>query len=260
MKTLRKMNKGELFEILEEALDKYNVPNFIPSDPIQLPHRFEKLQDIEIVGLWTAVLSWGNRKSIIKSGERLIELMGGEPHDFVLNHSVKERKGFEAFVHRTFNGADALYFLDFFRAYYKKHESLEQAFSGFDSLRQGMNAFHNLFFSMPSYAARTTKHIAAPEKKSACKRINMFLRWMVRDDKRGVDFGLWKNLKPSQLYCPLDVHVDRIARELGLLSRKQRDWLAVEELTNRLKRFDPEDPVKYDFALFGISIDQKTNG
>jgi uncharacterized protein (TIGR02757 family) len=188
--------------------------------------------------------------------------MNGAPHDFMMNHEEKDLKRFLDFKHRTFNATDALYFIEFFKQYYKKHESLEDAFlvnqkKTSDNLESGMTAFHDLFFSLEDAPHRTKKHIASPVRKSTCKRMNMFLRWMVRRDKGGVDFGIWKQIKPAQLLCPLDVHVERVARKLGLIKRKQTDWETVLELTENLKTFDPKDPVKYDFALFGIGVLEK---
>lgn len=258
------MNQKELKEFLDEKVHAYNRPDFILNDPVGIIHRFEKLQDIEIIGLWTAVLAWGQRKTIINKAEQLITLMDGRPHDFVLGHSAKELKAFLEFKHRTFNATDALYFLSFFKWYYQKHQSLEEAFCvgmGAEdvTIENGLNGFKDLFFSLKDYPERTKKHIASPARKSTCKRLNMFLRWMVRSDNGGVDLGLWKRIQSRQLLCPLDVHVERIGRRLGLVTRKQRDWLTVLELTDNLKAFDPTDPVKYDFALFGIGVMEKQN-
>ena len=258
-----RVNKDDfVFELLERKYHEYNNFTFIENDPISVPHRFAKKQDIEIIGFWIAMLAWGNRKSIIASGNKLVELMEGAPHDFILNHQEKDLKRFLDFKHRTFNATDALYFVEFFKQYYRKHESLEDAFLITDvrspkseaNTEVALMSFHNNFFSLEDFPHRTRKHIATPERDSTCKRLNMFLRWMVRKDKNGVDFGIWKKLKPSQLLIPLDVHVDRTARKLGLIKRKQTDWLTVLELTENLKQFDPKDPVKYDFALFGLSV------
>jgi uncharacterized protein (TIGR02757 family) len=246
-------------DLLESKYRQFNSQAFIENDPISIPHSFSKKQDIEIIAFWTAILSWGNRKSIITSANKLVILMDGAPHDFMLHHSEKDLKQFLRFSHRTFNATDALYFIEFFSNYYKKHDSLEDAFSNFLSKNSSdcepaLIGFHELFFSLEDFPHRTKKHVATPVRKSSCKRINMFLRWMVRNDKSGVDFGLWKKIKPAQLLCPLDVHVDRVARKLGLIKRKQTDWLTVLELTENLRRFDAKDPVKYDFALFGIGV------
>lgn len=248
-----------LQEYLNERADTFNQPDFIAADPISLPHRFTKLQDIEIIGLWVAILSWGQRKTIINSGNRLIELMDGAPHDFILNHLEKDRARFLDFKHRTFQPTDTLWFLEFFQQYYKNNKSLETAFAQHlnaedQTVENALRGFHDLFFADENAPHRTKKHIATPARKSSCKRINMFLRWMVRQDDKGVDFGLWQQIKPSQLLMPLDVHVDRIARRLGLLTRKQTDWLSVLELTENLRKYDANDPVKYDFALFGIGV------
>ncbi len=250
---------NDLQEYLDEQVELYNKPNFIEADPISIPHQFSKKQDIEIIGIWVAILAWGQRKTIINSGNRLVELMGGSPHDFILNHKEQDRERFLDFKHRTFQATDTLWFLEFFQQYYRKNDSLENAFSRHLSpddktVENALRGFHDLFFEDENAPHRTRKHIATPARKSACKRINMYLRWMVRQDKKGVDFGLWKDIKPSQLLMPLDVHVDRVARKFGLLERKQTDWLSVLELTENLRKFDAEDPVKYDFALFGAGV------
>lgn len=253
----------DLKDYLDEQVELYNCTDFIENDPISLPHRFSTLQDREIIGFWTAMLSWGLRKTIIKSGERLLELMDHAPYDFIMNHKEADRAPFLTFKHRTFNDIDTLYFLEFFQQYYKEHDSLETAFllapAEFD-LEQSLTQFHNTFFSYPDAPHRTRKHVANPAKKSTAKRINMFLRWMVRRDNKGVDFGVWKKMNPKDLMIPLDVHVDKVARKLGLLERKQTDWRSVKELTENLRSFDPDDPVKYDYALFGIGILQKDEG
>ncbi|MCB0640132.1 MAG: TIGR02757 family protein [Phaeodactylibacter sp.] len=252
-------------EYLDEQADRFNQPHFIEQDPISIPHQFQKLQDIEIIGFWAATLAWGQRKTIINNARRLVELMDGAPHDFILNHQEQDRKRFLDFKHRTFQATDTLYFLEFFQQYYREHESLERAFArhlspDMPNTEAALRGFHDDFFDLPVAPQRTRKHVATPARKSTCKRLNMFLRWMVRQDERGVDFGLWRNISPSQLMIPLDVHVERIARQLGLLRRKQRDWLAVEELTAQLRSFDPQDPVKYDFALFGIGVLEREQG
>ncbi len=249
-----------LKEFLDAKVVEYNRPDFIKDDPIQIPHHFSKKQDVEITAFWTACLAWGQRKTIINKATSLFEMMDNTPHDFILNHTDDDLKVFESFKHRTFNATDTLYFIHFLKSYYQKNESMETAFSSHikpsdPDVKNGLIGFHNTFFSLPEAPSRTTKHVATPARKSACKRINMFLRWMVRQDDYGVDFGIWTNIKPSQLVCPLDVHVERIARRHHLLIRKQSDWQAATELTNELKKFDPNDPVKYDFALFGIGLD-----
>ena len=211
------------------------------------------------MGFWIAMLSWGQRKTILAKGQELIELMDGEPHQFILQHNQKDRKRFESFKHRTFNYTDTLYFLTFFQDYYRQHDSLESAFSQYltpecETIEKALTGFHEYFFRLPYAPGRTKKHVSTPARKSRCKRLNMFLRWMVRKDDAGVDFGLWADINASQLMMPLDLHVERVARKYGLLTRKQNDWQAVIELTNNLRQFDPEDPVKYDFALFGMGV------
>ena len=244
---------------LDQLVEEYNHPSFIENDPISIPHQFKNQADIEIMGFWTAMLAWGQRKTIINKANELITLMDGSPHDFIKNHQEKDREALLKFKHRTFQATDTLYFLEFLQYYYQEHDSLEEAFSQHlspedQTVEKALIGFHELFFSLPYAPQRTRKHIATPSRKSSCKRLNMFLRWMVRQDEKGVDFGIWKKIKPSQLLIPLDVHVDRIARRLGLLTRKQTDWLAVIELSSKLARFDPEDPSKYDFALFGLGV------
>ncbi len=250
---------SDLQNILDHHVDQYNRPTFIDTDPISIPHRFSQLADIEITGFWVAMLAWGQRKTIINKASELIELMDGAPHQFIVQHGEKDRARFASFKHRTFNYTDTLYFLEFFQKFYQKHDSLEDAFAQFITpesphIGPALAGFHDLFFSLPDAPHRTRKHIATPARKSSCKRLNMFLRWMVRKDEAGVDFGLWKHILPSQLLIPLDVHVDRVARHLGLLTRKQTDWRAVLELTEQLRQFDPHDPVKYDYALFGMGV------
>ena len=252
------MTGNELKQYLDQSYLRYNNPSFIDNDPISIPHRFTKLQDIEISGFWVAMLAWGQRKTIINKGQELMQLMDNAPYDFVRNCSDMDLKNLTRFKHRTFNSTDALYFVDFFRRFYQKNHSLEDAFFpstvDFKGMKEALINFHHLFFDSQYAPNRTRKHIATPQRNSACKRINMFLRWMVRKDQLGVDFGLWRRIKPRDLICPCDVHVERTARQLGLVTRKQTDWRMAEELTENLKRFDTEDPVKYDFALFGLSI------
>ena len=251
-----------LKELLEEKVALFNQVEFIEHDPISLPHQFSKLQDIEIIGFWVAMLSWGRRTMIINSGKKLIDLMDGAPHDFIVNHEEKDREKFLSFKHRTFQPLDTLYFLEFLQQYYKNNTSLETAFSQHiskedETIENALIGFHELFFSLPDAPQRTKKHIATPKRKSTCKRLCMFLRWMVRQDDKGVDFGLWNQVSPSQLLMPLDVHVDRIGRRYNLIQRKQTDWKTTLELTQNLRSFDAEDPVKYDFALFGIGVLEK---
>jgi len=249
----------ELKDFLNEKVAIYNEPSFIENDPITIPHQFSKLQDIEIMGFWSSMLAWGQRKTIINKSNELIQLMDGAPYDFIINHEEKDRQRFLGFKHRTFQVIDTLYFLEFFQHFYKNNNSLETAFSQFISPKdehvgEALKGFHELFFALPDAPKRTRKHVATPIRKSTCKRLNMFLRWMVRQDDKGVDFGIWKTISPSQLLMPLDVHVDKVARRLNLLDRKQTDWRTVLELTEKLRKFDKKDPVKYDFALFGLGV------
>ncbi|MEY4702151.1 MAG: hypothetical protein RIR96_48 [Bacteroidota bacterium] len=248
--------------MLDRKVDEYNQLFFIETDPIIIPHSFSKKQDIEIAGFFAAIFAWGNRTTIINKSKELMDLMDNAPHDFVLNHQPMDLKNLLRFKHRTFNSTDLLYFIHFFHHHYKKHDSLETAFSiGLDkkdiNTENALNGFYDYFFSLLDVPSRTKKHIAAPKNKSSCKRLNMYLRWMVRNDKCGVDFGIWKNIKTSQLIMPLDLHVIRVAKRYQLLTRKQSDWQAAVELTETLKRFDPKDPVKYDYALFGMGVMEK---
>ncbi len=251
-------------DLLEEKADQYNRPDFIVNDPVSIPHRFSLKQDIEIMGFWASMLAWGQRKTIINKCLELVSLMDNAPYDFVLNHKESDLKKFLLFKHRTFNATDTLYFLHFFQQYYRKHESLEYAFShsmtaADPNIENGLVGFHNLFCDSENFSSRTRKHIATPIRKSSCKRLNMFLRWMVRKDDKGVDFGIWNSISPSQLVCPCDVHVDRVARLLGLIQRPVTDWRTAVELTSSLKLLNPADPVKYDFALFGLGIEGFAN-
>ena len=251
------MRKAELKRFLDEKAAYYNQPLFIESDPIQIPHQFSKKEDIEIAGFLVATIAWGNRKSIIKNGTRLMQLMGQAPYDFVTHFSEeKDAENLKTFVHRTFNGYDLIYFVKALQHIYKNHNGLEGVFSTFseeENLQPAIHHFKKVFFSLP-HLKRTEKHVSDPLKNSAAKRINMFLRWMVRNDSTGVDFGIWKSLSASQLSCPLDVHSGRVARSLSLLKRKQNDAKAVQELDKSLRKLDAEDPVKYDFALFGLGV------
>lgn len=247
-------------DLLEEKVEQYNKPDFISFDPISIPHRFSVKQDIEIMGFWASVLAWGQRKTIINKCLELARLMDNAPYDFVRNHQESDLKPFLDFKHRTFNATDTLYFLHFFQEYYKRYDSLEFAFGshmmpGDVTIENGLIGFHDLFSNSENFPARTRKHIATPVRKSSCKRLNMFLRWMVRKDDKGVDFGIWNNIRPGQLVCPCDVHVDRVARLLGLIKRPVINWQTATELTASLRLMDPNDPVKYDFALFGLGIE-----
>lgn len=256
---MKRMNE-RLKDFLDEQVDKFNQPDFIPDDPISIPHHFAKKQDIEIAGLFAATLAWGQRKTIINKCNELLDLMDRAPHDFVVHHKESDLKRFLNFKHRTFNATDTLVFIDFLKTHYSQHDSLESAFNinGSRSMFDSLAGFHEYVFSSPNAADRTRKHVATPVRKSACKRLNMFLRWMVRKDAKGVDFGLWQSIAPSQLICPLDVHVARVAKKLGLLKRKPNDWQAALELTKNLRIMDPSDPVRYDFALFGLGVVEKS--
>lgn len=240
--------------LLDDRVTFYNQPAFIPHDPISIPHAFTILQDIEISAFWTAILSWGLRKTIITKAKELFALMDGAPYEFVLHHREKDRKRFLQFRHRTFQPTDTIYFLEFFQNYYREHATLEDAFADHTDIRTALIQFHHRFFDHPYAPARTRKHVSTPEGNAACKRLNMFLRWMVRQDTCGVDFGLWKRIHPSKLMIPLDVHVHRVAVSLGLIDQRTTGWKAAEQLTAVLRRFDPDDPVKYDFALFGMGV------
>ena len=253
------MKTSELKALLDEKVELYNRPSFIETDPIIVPHGFSKKPDIEISGLFAAVLAWGQRITIIRKCKELLQYMDNDPHQFILHHSEHDLKSLEKFKHRTFNTTDTLYFVEFLKWYYTHHNSLEHAFKVSKkevTIEQGLINFHNLFFSLKDHPHRTKKHIATPERKSTCKRLNMYLRWMVRRDDKGVDFGLWKSISPSQLVCPCDLHVDRVARKLKLIKRKPTDWQTAMELTNNLRKFDTDDPIKYDFALFGLGIQE----
>ncbi|MEI7979228.1 MAG: TIGR02757 family protein [Bacteroidota bacterium] len=246
-------------DFLNKQVQIYNQPGFIELDPICIPHLFTKKQDIEIAGLFAAVFAWGQRTTIINKCTDLMNRMDNAPHEFVMHHSSKDLKRLLNFKHRTFNDTDLLYFISFLKFWYNQNESLETAFSNHlkpkdKTIENALNGFRGTFFSLTDVPHRTMKHIASPIQNSACKRLCMYLRWMVRNDNNGVDFGIWKNIKPSQLMIPLDLHVQRTAHKLGLLTRTQSDWKAVEELTKNLRKYDKTDPVKYDFALFGLSV------
>ncbi|HOX83181.1 MAG TPA: TIGR02757 family protein [Chryseolinea sp.] len=252
------MKPDQLKVFLNEKVSQYNQPGFIVNDPIQIPHSFSKKEDIEIAGLFAAVLAWGQRVTIINKCKDLLQRMDNDPHQFVLHHSEKDLKLLLDFKHRTFNTTDTLYFVEFLKWFYSNYQSLEEAFvvpKEEATVEKGLIHFNTLFFSLPDFPHRTQKHIATPERKSTCKRLNMYLRWMVRNDNNGVDFGLWKNIRTDQLLCPCDLHVERVARKLKLIKRKQTDWQTVLELTSNLKKLDAVDPIKYDFALFGLGIE-----
>lgn len=283
----------ELKDFLDIKVALYNRPDFIQNDPICIPHQFSKKQDIEIAAFFAAILAWGQRKTIINKCNELFARMDHEPYEFMMHHGDGDLKKLLGFKHRTFNDTDLLYFVSFFNAHYQQHDSLEAAFlppgdtfqtdflseqvignyqaASYASsscmltelskqepkIERALNYFRAYFFSLPEYPRRTIKHVSSPLQKSTCKRLNMFLRWMVRHDDKGVDFGIWKTIKPADLICPCDVHVDRVARRLGLIERKQTDWRTAVELTGRLLELDPLDPVKYDFALFGLGVEEK---
>ncbi len=255
------MNNLRLKELLDSKVELYSQPKFIENDPISVPHQFSKKQDIEIAGFFAAIFAWGQRKTIINKSNELMRLMDEAPYDFVINHDDADLKSFGEFKHRTFNTTDLLYFFSFLKHHYKQYKSLEPAFTQNNTVEveEMLMEFQRYFFSLPFSPKRTQKHIATPARNSTCKRLNMYLRWMVRKDKSGVDFGIWKKIKPSQLYIPYDVHVARIAHQLRLLKRTQKDWKAVTELTENLRKLDSEDPVKYDFALFGMGVHEKLN-
>lgn len=281
---------SDLQSFLDQKVIQYNQQGFITNDPISIPHLFTKKQDIEIMGFWSAMLAWGQRITIINKCKELIDLMDGAPYEFIMNHQEVDLKRMLNFKHRTFNATDTLYFIHFFRHHYSNFDSLEDAFLPFkkdetfrndfmdntrsniasnnsnvcfaselqqSNVESNLNYFRSYFFSLPDFPQRTIKHVSSPLQKSTCKRLNMFLRWMVRKDNCGVDFGIWDRIKPHQLICPCDLHVERVARKLNLISRKQTDWQTALELTEELKKFDANDPVKYDFALFGLGIEEK---
>lgn len=250
------MTNAALKEFLEEKVDYYNHPRFVESDPIQIPHRFQLKEDIEISGFLTATIAWGNRKSIITNATKMMTLMGESPYDFIINHKDEQLERLLPFVHRTFNGYDFIQFIKSLQHIYKQYQGMESFFKNHiskNSTQPAIVRFKDAFFEN-EHLARTQKHISNPGKGSAAKRINMYLRWMVRKDNSGVDFGIWETISPAILSCPLDVHSGRVARKLGLLNRKQNDAKALIELDKALRKLDPKDPVKYDFALFGLGV------
>lgn len=269
-------NKKDLQEFLEKKVIEYNHASFITKDPISVPHRFSRKQDIEIAGLFAAIFSWGNRTTIIQKSNELMQAMDESPYDFIRNHRQHDLTRFQEFKHRTFNGTDLLYFIQFLKYHYQRSDSLETAFMSEDEnaggenltiepdhsnedefVKKALSVFYTRFFSLEGAPRRTQKHIASPEKNSTCKRLNMYLRWMVRQDKKGVDFGIWKKISPADLICPVDLHVARVARRFGLIRRKQTDWQTAMELTHALRAMDRDDPVKFDFALFGLGVTEK---
>ncbi len=255
--------KEDLIAFFNKKVDQFNQPSFIKDDPVFVPHQFKKKQDIEISGFFAATFAWGIRTTIINKSMELMKRMDLHPYNFVLHHSVKDLRGLLEFKHRTFNATDLLYFIEFLKHHYSQHDSLETAFfpvkdhHNENAVEKGLNHFYQYFFSLEDAPSRTRKHVAAPQRNSSCKRLNMFLRWMVRKDNCGVDFGIWKNISPSQLICPVDLHVARVAKRFGVLDRKQVDWQAAIELTQYLRKLDAKDPAKYDFALFGLGILEK---
>lgn len=253
------MNKLELKSFLDEKVALYNRPNFIESDPIQIPHRYSLKEDVEIAGFLAATIAWGNRKMIIQNSNKMMDLLGNSPYDFILNHEDHHLEKLEKFVHRTFNGHDFIYFIKSLQNIYSNHSGMEAIFNKYqepDSLQNAISEFKKIFFEL-NHSIRTVKHVSDPSKNSSSKRINMWLRWNCRQDTNGVDLGIWKNISPSKLSCPLDVHSGNVARKLGLLTRIQNDGKALAELDANLRILDPEDPVKYDFALFGLGVFEK---
>lgn len=247
---------------MDEKVEQYNTPAFIKDDPICIPHSYKKQQDIEISGLFAAIFAWGNRTIIINKCRELFRRMDNAPYDFIVNHTDAHLQQLLGFKHRTFNDTDLLYFVYFLNYHYSRNNSLMSAFSNGitqadESVEGALNHFFSYFFSLEDAPNRTKKHIASPAKKSTCKRLNMFLRWMVRADTKGVDFGIWKDISPAQLVCPIDVHVARVAYRFNLLQRNQIDWTAAIDLTQHLRTLDPADPAKYDFALFGLGVVEK---
>ena len=289
MNTFR--TRGELQDFLEKKVLEYNHPSFITKDPVSIPHRYKIKQDIEIAGLFASIFAWGNRTTIISKSLELMKGMDDAPFDFIKNHGTSDLKRFLQFKHRTFNSTDLLYFIRFLKSHYRQNNSLESAFLPSDVTgikinrfnttitnpakskhetpsnaeiyadnefaRKALSIFYRRFFSLKNAPERTQKHIASPDKNSTCKRLNMYLRWMVRQDNNGVDFGIWKKISAADLICPVDLHVARVARGFGLITRKQTDWQTAMELTVALREMDKTDPVKYDFALFGLGVTEK---
>lgn len=254
-----KLKRHELKEFLDEKVEQYNRPSFIECDPISIPHQFTEKEDIEIAGFLAATIAWGNRKTIIRNANRILELLDHSPYEFIMNSSGDEFETVNGFVHRTFNSTDLCYFLKALRHIYRNKGGLETIFRTYqrtDSLQPAIHELHKIFFELP-HEKRTEKHVSDPYKGSSAKKINMYLRWMIRKDNKGVDFGIWENISPSKLSCPLDVHSGNVARKLGLLYRKQNDAKAVQELDGALRLMDRNDPVKYDFALFGLGVSEK---
>jgi uncharacterized protein (TIGR02757 family) len=251
------MTKNKLIDFFNKKVDQYDQPSFIDNDPVCIPHMFKKKQDIEIAGFFAAIFAWGNRTTIINKSKDLMSRMDNDPYNFILHHTDNDLQNLVGFKHRTFNDTDLLYFVEFLKHHYSISKSLEDAFIKWGStIEEMLIGFHHYCFSLEHVPLRTKKHIATPERNSTCKRLNMYLRWMVRQDSK-VDFGIWKKIKPSQLICPVDLHVARVAKRFGLLHRKQNDWNTALELTEYLRTLDANDPVKYDFALFGLGVIEK---
>ena len=251
------MTNTGLKEFLDEKYNQYNTPAFIETDPIQIPHLFTVKEDIEIAAFLSATIAWGNRKMIIRNAKRMMELLDNSPYDFIANANINEIESLDNFVHRTFNIVDFQFFIKSLRNIYKNHGGLENVFSNsFTDIKNSIANLRKVFFEIP-YPERTGRHVSNVEKNSAAKRLNMFLMWMVRKDSSGVHFGLWDKIKPADLFLPLDIHTGNVGRKLGLLKRKQNDWKAVAEITDQLRKFDKNDPVKYDFALFGLGVFEK---
>lgn len=247
-------------KLLDQKVKQYNNIKFIEEDPISIAHLFTKKQDIEIAGFFAATFSWGNRTTIIQKSKELLQRMDNDPFNFCTQYQEKDLKKLAGFAHRTFNETDLLYFIKFFKRHYTHHKSLETAFFKKNyNVEQALHHFQTYFFSLEDAPKRTKKHIASPINGSTCKRLNMFLRWMVRQDKQGVDFGIWKSIAPSALIMPVDIHVARVSRSLGIIKRKQTDWQTAIELTNYCRNLNPKDPVQYDFALFSLGVVEKYN-
>lgn len=256
---MNKLAFSSIKKLLDQKVKQYNRVDFIANDPISIPHQYSHPRDIEIAGFFAALFAWGNRTIIINKSRELMQLMENQPFAFIQNHSDADLKKILTFKHRTFNATDILYIIEFLHQHYQRHESLESAFfpENISSVEESLIQFKHYFTASPYFPERTSKHIATPERKSNCKRLNMFLRWMIRSDNEGVDFGIWDKVKPSQLIIPIDLHVHRVALDLGLMHSPKIDWNAALELTHTLQQFAPEDPVKYDFALFGMGINFK---
>lgn len=252
-----KYSKEVVKEYLDILVEKYNRVEFIENDPISIPHSMSRKEDVEIMGFMASIFAWGQRKTIINKSRELVRRMDNSPYDFIMNHSENDLRALEGFKHRTFNDEDLLYFVDFFKRHYSNYKSLEDAFlpeGRFYSIKHSLIYFNEYFCNSQHFPKRTGRHISTPAKKSACKRINMFLRWMVRKDDKGVDFGIWNKIEMSHLIIPIDVHVERTCKMLGIVDESAKvDWMMAESISNKLREFDDKDPIKYDFALFSVS-------